>query len=242
MISPTKRFSQRVQAVPTELGDMQIKMRFLLAFLLLFQSFTFSEDSLPSTVEEAANLLIRDLPEEDKLEVVTKRKDDLIMYHHGWGTSIRNSFGLWGGNKKLLKDCGGPKTHPDDCSMIIIEEVWKILRSSMPEERIAEIDFIHEALDKIQIPSYEAKNSGAIEFVDFLNTQISKSDVYSSITIRAKCTSEHYRLKNFQSHEPQSLRRALFYFEGQYLARISFEGTVIVLTPSPFLDSKKCEE
>jgi hypothetical protein len=54
------------------------------------------------------------------------RKDSLIELHHGWGTGIRNGFGLWRGNTGLQASCA--KEHPDDCSMVIIEAVWEALR------------------------------------------------------------------------------------------------------------------
>ena len=58
-------------------------------------------------------------------------KKDLIQYHFGWGMGIRNSFGLWQGNTKLLESCGGGKRiHPRDCSMIIIEAVWARVHGS----------------------------------------------------------------------------------------------------------------
>jgi hypothetical protein len=55
-------------------------------------------------------------------------RGDLIRFHHGWGTGIRNAFGLWGGNRALLDSCGGG--HPDDASMVIIEAVWKHLHET----------------------------------------------------------------------------------------------------------------
>ena len=56
-------------------------------------------------------------------------KTDLILFHHGGGTGIRNDFGLWRGNDKLIGSCGkGQQVHPDSCSMLIIEAVWDLLQ------------------------------------------------------------------------------------------------------------------
>ena len=85
-------------------------------------------EELPRTVKDAVSNIISDMSYEDKLLVKTTKKNDLIKFHHGWGTNIRNGFGLWGGNKELLKDAG--KEHPDDASMVIIEAVWKELQST----------------------------------------------------------------------------------------------------------------
>jgi len=82
----------------------------------------------PKTVEEAANLILERMSEDDKDRVRKTQREDLILYHHGWGTGIRNAFGLWLGNTALLESSGC--SHPDDCSMRIIELVWESLQTS----------------------------------------------------------------------------------------------------------------
>jgi hypothetical protein len=87
-------------------------------------------ETWPTTVEEAARQLVAGLDEKSKARLRADKRADLIQYHHGWGTGIRNGLGLWRGNTKLLESCGGGKpVHPDDCSMTIIEAVWEKLRS-----------------------------------------------------------------------------------------------------------------
>jgi len=76
----------------------------------------------PSTVDEAAAELVAGLDAESMATLLATERADLIQFHHGWGTGIRNEFGLWGGNDALMKSCGKP--HPDDCSMVIIEATW----------------------------------------------------------------------------------------------------------------------
>ncbi len=82
----------------------------------------------PGTVEEAIEVILAELSEEDKVLVRETPRKNLVQFHHGWGTNIRNSFGLWRGNVDLLVSCGSPDIHPDDCSMIIIERVWERLQ------------------------------------------------------------------------------------------------------------------
>lgn len=53
---------------------------------------------------------------------------DLVQFHLGWGTWIRNHFGLWAGNDALLKDCG--TSDPDECSMTILEHVWDLVNGA----------------------------------------------------------------------------------------------------------------
>ncbi len=87
--------------------------------------------ALPLTLEAAVDEIVSSLSEEDKKTVKDTSFDDLILYHHGWGTGIRNSFGLWGGNTELLKSaCGSEDCHPDSASMEIIYGVWNILNGN----------------------------------------------------------------------------------------------------------------
>lgn len=80
----------------------------------------------PCTIEQAVTSILATMSVEDKQKVRATKKDDLIQYHHGWGTAIRNGLGLWRGNGELLADCKAG--HPDDASMVIIEAVWERLQ------------------------------------------------------------------------------------------------------------------
>jgi hypothetical protein len=85
-----------------------------------------AEEELPKTVEEAVNRILAGMDDADKTHVRETPRDKLILFHHGWGTGIRNAFGLWSGNTALLASCG--EGHPDDASMVIIEAVWARLQ------------------------------------------------------------------------------------------------------------------
>lgn len=85
-----------------------------------------TNEKWPATLDEAVDQIVSGLSDEDKARVRGTPREDLIMFHHGWGTGIRNSYGLWGGNNALLESCGGG--HPDDASMVIIEAVWERLQ------------------------------------------------------------------------------------------------------------------
>jgi hypothetical protein len=85
-------------------------------------------DTWPTTVEAAVADILSVMSDEDKAEVRGTQKEDLIMFHHGWGTGIRNDYGLWRGNTELIKAACGQACHPDDASMIIIEAVWAALQ------------------------------------------------------------------------------------------------------------------
>jgi hypothetical protein len=85
------------------------------------------DDNWPKSVEEAAARIISAMPESDKIAVRNTKKDDLIRYVHGWGTGIRNAFGLWYANKDLLISACGETLDPKRASMVIIEAVWEKL-------------------------------------------------------------------------------------------------------------------
>lgn len=62
--------------------------------------------------------------------------DETIRYHHGWGTSIRNHYGLWRPANPYTDasdDEGG--THPDDLSGKILQALWMLVaRDATPNE------------------------------------------------------------------------------------------------------------
>lgn len=88
----------------------------------------------PQTVDAAARQIADGLSEEDRATVARTKREQLIQFHHGWGTGIRNGLGLWRGNEALLRSCGeGELVHPDNCSMVIIEAVWARLQPGTPQ-------------------------------------------------------------------------------------------------------------
>lgn len=90
-----------------------------------------AEESLtwPRTIEQAVAEIVSELSEDDRAMVRMKSREELIGFHHGWGTGIRNGTGLWRGNNALLASvCGEDPCHPDEASMKIIEAVWERLQ------------------------------------------------------------------------------------------------------------------
>ncbi len=55
------------------------------------------------------------------------REEDMNRYHHGFGTWLRNNWGLWGGSHlaRWFSDRG--IYHPDDMSGIILRSYWRYL-------------------------------------------------------------------------------------------------------------------
>ena len=74
----------------------------------------FAEYCLPKTVQEAVDHMITALGHEEKELIKNADEADLLEFHYGLGTGIREVFRLWHGNKDLLRSCGSERMHPDD--------------------------------------------------------------------------------------------------------------------------------
>jgi hypothetical protein len=86
-------------------------------------------NQLPTTVAEAIQHLLSLLDEENRAALKAIPRNRLIQLHHGYGTGIRNSLGLWGQNKALRSDPEIAHMHPDDASIYIIEQMWDFLHA-----------------------------------------------------------------------------------------------------------------
>lgn len=62
-------------------------------------------------------------------EIRLKSEKDMIEYHHGFGTWLRNNWGLWAGSRlaQYFRQLG--VNHPDDMSGIILTSFWRHLHS-----------------------------------------------------------------------------------------------------------------
>jgi len=103
-----------------------------LAYFFLHPCFAEEVDVLPPenfsvTVNATVSEIISQQFEEDKKVVRDTPREDLIRFHHGWGTGIRNYYGLWRGNEALILDACGKPCHPDTASVKIMEAVWRRL-------------------------------------------------------------------------------------------------------------------
>ncbi len=79
----------------------------------------------PRTVSEAIDRILSVMNEFNKARLREMRRDDLSGLHISLGLGIRNEFGLWRGNKKLLASCG----LAGDASSVIIEALWRRLQN-----------------------------------------------------------------------------------------------------------------
>ena len=88
----------------------------------------------PKTVEEAVNRLIGELPLKDKTTIASMAENDLITLQFSLGTYIGREFGIWSGNRELIKSCeliSGDEHLPTDFApSVIIKELWSRLRET----------------------------------------------------------------------------------------------------------------
>jgi len=82
---------------------------------------------IPKDLNDCFAELKRILSKEQVETMKTGSEEDMIDYHHGLGTWLRNNWGLWGCsrlsrwfNEKGIK-------HPDDMSGIILDSFWRHL-------------------------------------------------------------------------------------------------------------------
>ncbi len=90
------------------------------------------KNNIPTTIEQAVDQLISDLPIKQKRELVDMAETDLSNLHISMGVHIRNEFNLWD-NPELMESCrifvGDDFLHEDSASTLIIRELWKRLRT-----------------------------------------------------------------------------------------------------------------
>lgn len=90
--------------------------------------------NLPGTVEEALELLLSKLSFKDKTQIAKADEEDLPSFYPALGLYIRNEFGLFAGNNKLMEACrnalGEGEHRVEEVSEFIIKELWKRLKKT----------------------------------------------------------------------------------------------------------------
>ena len=95
---------------------------------------------IPKNLEDCFTELDKLLKPKD-IETIKNLKDrtETIAYHHGFGTWIRNNWGLWGGSRlqQYLNTKG--INHPDSMSVLILEYYYDWLNGQNKEWEIFEV-------------------------------------------------------------------------------------------------------
>lgn len=107
-------------------------------------------DKVPSTLEDAIDMIIADLTEDD-LDYLENNKSTTI--HLSYGRYIRNIWSLWDSETVLVQhflnrfDIG----HADDISGIILECVWRKV-NSVDLDVESQVKKYHEHWTKLGLP------------------------------------------------------------------------------------------
>jgi hypothetical protein len=88
-------------------------------------------DNNPRTLDQAVKRLLTDVPEVDLARLKATPPGDLVEFHFSLGMYIRNEYGLWDGNLRLLLSIGKREAlHPDFASHFVIVALWEHLNST----------------------------------------------------------------------------------------------------------------
>jgi hypothetical protein len=90
-------------------------------------------ESYPSNVSQAVQLLLYYLPFKDKVEVAIKTESELVKLQNSLGKYIQTEFSL-DSNASLIESClarsDNGEINSKDASQIIIKEFWKQLKAN----------------------------------------------------------------------------------------------------------------
>jgi hypothetical protein len=84
-------------------------------------------ENWPTTVEDTVRDLLPRLSMAEKLRIKLTTEENIISLYFDLGVGIRNRYGLWRGNDKLIFSACRSLCHPDEASMKIIAAVWQEL-------------------------------------------------------------------------------------------------------------------
>lgn len=136
-----------------------------------------ADNSWPKTVRDAVEILVSGMSDESKSNVAHTGEEQLILYHLGWGTAIRNKFGLWRGNTDLLTDCGSQYPDPENCSQVIIEAIWRRLRAELPTDYRTTLESMESALERVRVSPFRFEGQSLPDVVAHFNATIGASNV-----------------------------------------------------------------
>ena len=109
----------------------------------------------PETVEEAVELLEKHLPLEHRVNLARMDDVELVDIHLSIGAWIRETFGLWQGNDKLIKSvevfAGRKIRSADEASAVIVDLLAKRLRLS---HRLRVVKLDDDAKARVKIAEF----------------------------------------------------------------------------------------
>jgi hypothetical protein len=145
----------------------------------------------PATVSQAVNRLLGEngLSEEDRDWILRNPKDEVcVSLHFSLGLGIRNKFGLWGDNWRLMLSCR--RMHPDDCSSVILEALCDTIRRKADPALVRRLDKQFRRAQSINIDYSGFKNITLGELIAKIQQQIEQQE-----SVLTGVPSERVRLK-----------------------------------------------
>ncbi|MGD8242726.1 MAG: hypothetical protein PVF59_07875 [Desulfobacterales bacterium] len=94
-----------------------------------------NQQSLPKTVDEAADLLISDLPTREMATLSALTENDFVHLYESVAQYVLEEFKVWTGNVELLDSCMGQVGEGQQIAepaMVILRRVWQKL-NDFPE-------------------------------------------------------------------------------------------------------------
>jgi len=86
-----------------------------------------SEDYIPANLDDSLVQLYCLLEPETIQKMANGSEDEMVRYHHGLGTGLRNSWGLWTKSRLYVYFYDLGLRHPDDMSGVILKSFWRRL-------------------------------------------------------------------------------------------------------------------
>jgi hypothetical protein len=126
----------------------------------------------PFTVEGAVEEVHGWLSAEERRELAYRHRTEMVWLHMSLGADIRFSFGMYGGNGWLLRDCPPEHGSPDDCSAHVIDRLRERLRSELPAAELAAILAHESRIERVQLPAREFRDAPLPDVVAFLQAAI----------------------------------------------------------------------
>ena len=104
---------------------------------------------IPTDLDDCFKELKKMLPSETVNKMKSGPEKDMIKYHFGLGTWMRNNWGLWAGSRlrDYLHKLG--LRHPDDMSSVILKSFWRHLNGK-PLKIDEQVKYYQEYWEKMK--------------------------------------------------------------------------------------------
>ena len=126
----------------------------------------------PKTVDEAVQVLKTEwLQPQDREWILRNTKDEVwARLYMGFGTDVRNEFGLWGDNQPLHDSCG--TKDPEGCSSVILNRLWESVRADADPALVHQLDCQFQLTQSIHVSLKGFHDLTTREMIRQLQSQI----------------------------------------------------------------------